>query len=70
MINEPLVFRPQLPLGDPRPDLKDSAEINGSFALQSNASTTPGSITFPPSPAVITEPFCEWILYEDIKETR
>lgn len=35
-----------------------------------NISTTPGSITFPPEPAVIHEPVCQWILYEDIAETR
>ncbi|KAL4227001.1 Transmembrane protein adipocyte-associated 1 [Mactra antiquata] len=27
-------------------------------------------VTFPPAPAVVSEPLCEWILYEDIAETR
>lgn len=35
-----------------------------------NISTTPGSITFAPGPAVIHEPVCQWILYEDIAQTR
>ncbi|XP_045165261.1 transmembrane protein adipocyte-associated 1-like [Mercenaria mercenaria] len=46
-----------------------NASTNGSDPL-TNISTTPGSITFPPEPSVIQEPVCQWILYEDIAESR
>lgn len=35
-----------------------------------NVTTTPGSITFAPEPELIHEPVCQWILYEDIGQSR
>ena len=71
-----LRFRPNAPavlLGGSAAMAAENSTSNSSDPighLVSNLTTTPGSITFPPEPEVIKEPVCQWILYEDIAESR